>query len=332
MMHNDTQRIHPAPAVIVPQDAAHHVEVNGHLAAVEHSNATLSRHGCAAVALPSAPEAPQDGPFFATKDTFLQAVFDNWIYFARVLLAKYRWLFAWERETGTEAPLGTGWYVPLQVPKAKRKFEVTLGSCDVQDILLDAIERCLNSQNCWYYKSYVPMYQGKFVKFTTWFLYPLHSCVGARVKARKCRRRYEQPQAEPAATPGAVDLFLTQNVPALLDDSPTGVMYTADAIMAHYGSLGESLGFPSHAHQPRRQHPDHHQETGEDSIVDVQLSMEYLATYLTTEERTILHQYLRFGSASRAFAQAIGYEYNQARNKVSSITKKLQKKLIKVQT
>jgi hypothetical protein len=286
-----------------------------------------STHGMAG----PAPEAPQDAPFFATKDTFLQAVFDNWIYCARILLAKYRWLFAWERETGTEAPLGTGWYVPLQVPKAKRTFEVALGSCDVQDILVDTIERCLNPQNRWYYRRYTPIHQGQPVKFTTWFLYPLRSCIGARVKAWKCRRRYEQPQAEPAATSGAVDLWLTQNAPALLDDSATGVMYTADAIVAHYGSLGDSLGLPLPPLQPRRQHLDPLQETGEDSIVDVQLSLENLAEYLTTEERAILHQYLRFGSASRAFAQAIGYEYKQARNKVSSITKKLQKKLIKIQ-
>ena len=250
----------------------------------------------------------------------------------RVLLTKYAWLFEWERETGTEAPLGTGWYVPLQVPKARRKFEVALGSCDVQDILLDAIERCLNPQNSWYYKHYTPVYQGKPVKFTTWFLYPLFSCGGAREKARKCRRRYEQPHAESSATSGVVDLFLAQNAPALLDDSATGVMYTADALVAHYGTLQESLGISSQRHQPTRQPLDHHQETGEDSIVDVQLSLENLAGYLTHEERVILRQYLRFGSASHTFAQAIGYEYSQARNKISSITKKMRKKLIEVET
>jgi hypothetical protein len=278
-----------------------------------------------------APEVPQGAPFFATEDALLQVVFDNWTYFVRVLLAKYRWLFAWERDIGPQAPLGTGWYVPLVLPNANRKFEAALGGCDVQDILLDAIERCTNPQNCWYYTHYTPIHQGQPVKFTTWFLYPLRSCVGARVKTWKCRRRYEHPPAEPAATPGAVDLFLTQNAPALLDDSPTGVMYTADAIVAHYGALGESLGFPSHAHQPRRQHRDPLQETWENSIVDVQLTLAHLAGYLTTEERTILRQYLRFGSASRAFAQAIGYEYKQARNKISSMTKKLRKKLIKIE-
>src|SRR5262249_2708831 len=142
----------------------------------------------------------------------------------------------------------------------------------------------------------------------------------------KCRRRYERPHAEPAATPGAVALFLTQNAPAFLDDSPTGVMYTADALMAHYGSLEESLGVPSHAHQLRQHDRDAYQETGEDSIVDVQLSIANLAEYLTGEERVILRQYLLFGSASRAFAKAIGYEYNQARNKISSIMKKMRKK------
>jgi len=258
-----------------------------------------------------ATEAPQDAPFFATEDAFLQAVYDNWIYFARVLLAKYRWLFEWELETGSRAPLGAGWYVPLAAPKAEeRKFEVALGSCDVQDILVDAIERCLNPQNRWYYTHYTPLHQGQPVKFTTWFLYPLRSCVGARVKAWVCRRRYAPPPSEPAATLGAVDLWLTQNAPALLDDSPMGVMYTTDALMAHYGSLGESLGVPAHAHQPRQQHRDPLQETGEDSIVDVQLSLDNLARYLTTEEREILHHYLRFGSASRAFAHAIGYEYD----------------------
>src|SRR5215467_9457628 len=85
----------------------------------------------------------ENAPFFATKDAFLQAVFDNWIYCARVLLDKYHWLFAWERDIGPHAPLGTGWYVPLALPKANRKFEAALGSCDVQDILVDAIARCL---------------------------------------------------------------------------------------------------------------------------------------------------------------------------------------------
>src|SRR5215470_10147557 len=170
-----------------------------------------------------ASSSEENAPFFATQDAFLHAVYANWTYFARVLLAKYAWLFAWERETGTEAPVGTGWYVPLQVPKAKRKFEVALGSYDVQDLLVDAIERCLNPQNRWYYRRYTPVYQGKLVKFTTWFLYPLRSCVGVRVKAWKCRRRYEQPQAEPAATSGAVDLWMTHNASALLDDSDTGV-------------------------------------------------------------------------------------------------------------
>jgi hypothetical protein len=274
----------------------------------------------------------ENAPFFATEDAFLQAVYDNWTYFIRVLLAKYRWLFAWERDIGPHAPLGTGWYVPLVLPKANRKFEATPGGCDVQDILVDAIERCINPQNRWYYRRYTPIHQGQPVKFTTWFLYPLLSWVGARVRARKCRRRYERPHAEPADTPGAVDLWMTQNAPALLDDSPTGVMYTADAIVAHYGALRESLGVPSQRHQPTRQHLDHLQETGEDSIVDVQLSLDNLAGYLTPEEREILRQYLVFGSASHAFAQAIGYEYYQARNKISSIMKKMRKKLIKVET
>jgi hypothetical protein len=278
-----------------------------------------------------APEAPQDAPFFATEDAFLHAVYANWEYCIRSLLKRYPWVFEWERETGTDAPLGTGWYVPLVLPKANRKFEAALGSCDVQDVLLDAIERCLNRQNRWYYRRYTPIHQGQPVKFTTWFLYALRSCIGARVKAWKYRRRYVQPHAEPAVTLGAVDLWLTQNAPVLLDDSDTGVMYTADAIEAHYGALQESFGVPSPPHKPRRQHRDPLQETGEDSIVDVQLSLDNLARYLTTEEREILHQYLRFGSASPAFAQAIGYEYNQARNKVSSIMKKMRKKLIKVE-
>ena len=274
----------------------------------------------------------ENAPFFTTKDAFLHAVYDNWTYFERVLLAKYCWLFEWEREIGPHAPLGTGWYVPLQVPKAKRKFEVALGSYDVQDILVDAIERCLNRQHSWYYRRYTPIHQGQPVKFTTWFLYALRSCVGARVKAWKCQRRYERPHAEPAATSGAVDLFLTQNAPAVLDDSAPGVMYTADALVAHYGALRESFGFPSHVHQPRQQHRDGLQETAQDSMVEVQLSLDNLAGYLTTKERAILHQYLRFGAASHAFAQAIGYEYNQARNKISSLTKKMRKKLIKIET
>src|SRR5215471_14478803 len=92
-----------------------------------------------------APEAPHDAPFFATKDAFLQAVYDHWSYFICYLLKRYRWLFAWERETGPDAPLGAGWYVPLVLPKAEeRAFDVALGSCDVQDILLDGIERCLH--------------------------------------------------------------------------------------------------------------------------------------------------------------------------------------------
>src|SRR5262249_11287556 len=157
------------------------------------------------------------------------------------------------------------------------------------------------------------------VKFTTWFLYPLRSCVGARVKAWKCRCRYEKPSAEPATTLGAVEHWLTDYAPALLDDSATGVMYTADAILAHYGTRQESLGVPSPPHKPRRPHRDPLQETGKDSIIDVQMSIANLARYLTTEERAILHQYLHFESACPAFAQAIGYEYNQARNKISSI-------------
>jgi len=275
----------------------------------------------------------EHAPFFATEDAFLHAVYDNWTYFARVLLAKYAWLFEWERETGSRAPLGAGWYVPLAVPKAEeREFDVALSSCDVQDLLVDGIERCLNRQNCWYYRHYTPVYQGQPVKFTTWFLYPLRSCIGARVKAWKYRRRYEKPSVEPSATSGAVERWITDYARALLDDSDTGVMYTTDAIMAHYGTLQESLGVPSYAHQPRRPHRNPYQETREGSMVDVQLSLANLAEYLTREEREILHQYLRFGSASLAFAHAIGYEYNQARSKISSIMKKMRKKLIKVET
>jgi FixJ family two-component response regulator len=108
-------------------------------------------------------------------------------------------------------------------------------------------------------------------------------------------------------------------------------MYTADTLMAHYGALQESLGVPSQRHQPTRPHRDHLQETREESRVDAQQSLAKLAESLTTEEREILRQYLRCGSASRAFADAIGYEYNQARNKRSSIMKKMRKKLIKVE-
>jgi hypothetical protein len=281
------------------------------------------------------PEALQDAtsehtPFFATEDAFLQAIYDKWEYFIRYLLKHYHWLFEQERETGSRAPVNAGWYVPIMVPKAHRTFDALVGSCDVQDVLVDAIERCLNSENASHYTHYTPLHEGKPVTFTTWFLYPLRSCVGARVKARTCRRRYEQPETEPAVTPWTVALLLAQNTAVCLDHSPTGAMYMADTLVAHYGALRESLGFPLPPPTPRRPHGDPLHETREDSMGEVQLTITQLAAYVTHEEREILRHYLSFGSASRAFAHAIGYEYSQARTKISSIMKKMRKNLIKI--
>src|SRR5262249_26214499 len=93
----------------------------------------------------------EEVPFFTDETAFLDAVFgkdgENWTYFVRVLLARYRWLFEREREIGRHAPVGAGWYVPLEVPqdpakKALRNFDIVIGSCDAEDIIMDALERC----------------------------------------------------------------------------------------------------------------------------------------------------------------------------------------------
>jgi hypothetical protein len=168
----------------------------------------------------SSPAAPQDAPFFATKDDFLQAVYANWEYFIRYLLKRYLWLFEQERETGARAPVGAGWYVPIVAPKANRNFEAALGSCDVQDMLVDAIERCLNPLNASYYTRYTPLCRGRRVQFTTWFLSQVRSCAWSRFRTKQRRQRRAQPRPHHTSVPVqeehtttiALDTFITQKL------------------------------------------------------------------------------------------------------------------------
>jgi hypothetical protein len=164
-----------------------------------------------------APAASQDAPFFATKEVFLQAVYDHWNYFARYLLKHYPTLFARERETGSCAPLGAGWWAFIEVPQAQRRFDALLGSCDVQDILLEAITRCTHSDNASHYTQYTPIRDGRSVQFTTWFVNHVRSCAGSRIRAwtRSVQRAkhvyHTNPPAQEADTATmAVDTYMTR--------------------------------------------------------------------------------------------------------------------------
>ena len=88
------------------------------------------------------PPSEENTPFFATEDAFLHAVFDNWTYFIRYLLTHYPMLCERERETSSRTLVGARWWVSIAVPKAQRTFDALLGSCDVQALMVDAIELC----------------------------------------------------------------------------------------------------------------------------------------------------------------------------------------------
>src|SRR5437870_1130887 len=105
------------------------------------------------------PSAEGHAPFFATADGFVDTVYTDWSYFMRVPIAQFPALFERERETGTRAPLGAGWYVPLVVPKARRRFETRLATCDVQELLVDAIDLCTKDpRRKSFYSRFTPLY------------------------------------------------------------------------------------------------------------------------------------------------------------------------------
>jgi hypothetical protein len=143
----------------------------------------------------------ENAPFFATEDAFLQAVYDNWTYFIRYLLKYYSMLCERERETGSHAPVNVGWWVSIAVPRANRRFDALLKSCDVQELLVDALELCTkNPRLRSSYRQYAPRYHGKEVSFRTWFCQRLRSKAGLRIKTWKRQRGYVTPlpdQPEP---------------------------------------------------------------------------------------------------------------------------------------
>jgi hypothetical protein len=176
-------------------------------------------------------------PFFSDETAFIDAVFgkdgENWQYFVRVLARKYRSLVEQEREIGRQAPLGAGWYVPVTVLKARRAFEVAIGSCDAQDIILDAIKRCThNPALASFYRQYTPRKSA----FRTWFVSHLRSCAGVRIGQWRCRKPYERrlDKAQPfeqRTSKGKqdVDTFLSPPRPAF-EGEPEGAESHIEAI------------------------------------------------------------------------------------------------------
>jgi len=128
--------------------------------------------------------------FFPDETAFLDTVFgkdgENWKYFVRVLVNKFPFLVECRRATGPTAPLYIGWRSHLDTDTSYRRYEVLIGSCDAEDIIMDAIERCMrNPSLASFYRQYTPLKSA----FTTWFINHLRSCAGVRIRQWTCRKR-----------------------------------------------------------------------------------------------------------------------------------------------
>ena len=263
--------------------------------------------------------APQDTPseyvpFFATEDAFLHAVYANWNYFIRFLMKHYPRLLERERETGSGAPVGSGWYVPLPIPQATRTFDALLGLCDGQDILVDALERCLNPKNAAYYTRYTPRRpDGCHVQFTTWFLYHVRSCAGSRLRSWKRGRRREKPlhsttssmQKESTPPPIAVDTYIT-----------------------HAFATPEDVAMPN---EDRAAATAQHSEPSYDPsrALDARLDLATLMVTLTGPEQTMLKTYLNDGVINKDVQEVLSYTPSQTRSKMSYVLKKMRRNITK---
>jgi hypothetical protein len=319
------------------------------------------------------PEVPQDVPldrvpFFATEDAFLQAVYDNWRYFVRVLVNQFPSLVERRRATGSAAPLHGGWRSHLDTDTSSRHYEVCFGSCDAEDIIMDALERCMhNPALASFYRQYTPLKSA----FKTWFVNHLRSCAGVRIRQWACRKPHEVRLDKARCVDQGkrkrrsdVATFISPKRPALVKEESRGTVNdiaaaaeqsrvpkilgeTVEAFVARGGCVrcmpaGTARNFPpdlasardeeihqrlrhTHARTTRaeRQEPWYHPDY---STIEARLDLQTLAAaYLTDEEQHILAVRLGFAYADVAFAQEIGFSYDQARSKVSYIIKKIKK-------
>src|SRR5262249_45323079 len=136
--------------------------------------------------------------------------------------------------------VGAGWYVPLEVPqdltkKALRNFDVVIGSCDAEDIIMDALERCThNPALASFYRQYTPLKSA----FQTWFLHQVRSCAGVRIRQWQCRKpqelRLDTVRCFEQRTPAcrqAVDTLICPQRPAFMEE-PEGAESTIEAAAA----------------------------------------------------------------------------------------------------
>src|SRR5215471_11698971 len=108
----------------------------------------------------------EEVPFFTDETAFLDAVFgkdgENWTYFVRVLVKQFPSLVERRRATGPTAPLYVGWRSHLDIDTSYRRYEVLIGRCDAEDIILDAIKRCTQDPSLRsFYTHYQSDYAGK---------------------------------------------------------------------------------------------------------------------------------------------------------------------------
>jgi hypothetical protein len=325
---------------------------------------------------PENPLSPseENAPFFATKDAFLHAVYDNWTYFVRYLLKYYSMLCGRERETGSRAPVNVGWWVSIAVPRANRRFDALLKSCDVQDLLVDALELCTkNPRLRSFYRQYTPRYHERVVSFRTWFCQRLRSKAGLRIKTWKRQRgdvtplpdqpephQRTRPRRKPAdyllsrprrrpmdRTRGPEDTMADDTLAALAEQAkvPVIVGETVAAFLARGGRIRRvparpAVNFPadfaaaraqqlwlgrrqSHTHTPRTARKEQGDHPAYRAL-EARLDVHHLAACLTAKEQGILALYVDFKCVvSKEFAEALGYEQHQARNKISYIKKKM---------
>lgn len=259
----------------------------------------------------SLPPSEEPAPFFATEDAFLQAVYANWTYFIRFLIKHYPQLFERERETGSRAPINAGWWVFMTVPRAHRTFDALLGRCDVQDILLDALERCLNPLNATHYTRYTPLRRGCRVQFTTWFVSQLRSCTWSRCRTEQRRRQRAKPRHQPP--------------PSVQEENTTTI--AVDTCITH------ALATPEDVEMPIEEGPNTVQN-GEPShnpysVLDARLDIDNLMVHLTELEKAILRIRLTDDVTGKELEEALGYTPSQARSKLSYIMKKMRRVITK---
>lgn len=253
----------------------------------------------------SLPPSEEPAPFFATEDAFLQAVYANWTYFIRFLIKHYPQLFERERETGSRAPINAGWWVCMTVPRAHRTFDALLGRCDVQDILLDAMERCLKPLNTTHYTRYTPLRRGCRVQFTTWFVSQLRSCAWSRCRTEQRRRQRAKPRHQPP--------------PSVQEKDTTAI--AVDTFIAH------ALATPEDMERESEERPETAQ-SGEPShdpynALDARLDLATLMVTLTEPEQTIVRTRLTEDIVGKELAEALDYTPSQVRSKMSYIVKKM---------